>query len=166
MLPDTPPLPPPDMALTMEIKRNNLLPGIHTPPTAQCFMREAERNAIDPVVLLAVFKTEGGRPGEYAINSNGTADLGPMSVNTVWVPTLAKRFDISEAEVLRRVASDGCTNIAAAAWILGRKIAETGNIWEGVAHYHSRHPAKQGPYLKRVYARLSAIIERLGGSSR
>lgn len=161
MLPDVPPLPPPELTLTLELKRNNLLPGKHTAPTAQCFIREAERNDIDPYVLLAVLKTEAGRPGEYALNRNGTADLGPMSINTVWLPTLAKRYKISEAELKQRVASDGCTNIAAAAWILGRKIAETGNVWEGVAHYHSSNPAKQGPYLMRVHARLTAIMERL-----
>lgn len=164
MLPEVPPAPPAapaELSLTLELKRNNLLPGVHTAPTAQCFMREAERNDIDPYVLLAVLRTENGRPGEFALNRNGTADLGPMSVNTVWLPTLAKRFQVSEEEIKQRLASDGCTNVAAGAWILGRKIAEKGNVWEGVAHFHSSNPAKQATYLKRVHLRLSAILGRL-----
>ncbi len=161
MTPDVPPLPPQELALTLEIRRNTVLSGLHTPPTAQCFLQEAERNAVDPMVLLAVMKTEGGRPGEFALNRNGSADLGPMSINTVWLPTLARRFKVSESEVRRRLASDGCTNVAAAAWILGRKIAESGNVWEGVARFHSNNPEKQATYLKRVHARLSAIIERM-----
>jgi hypothetical protein len=166
MLPDVPPFPPPELVLSLEIKRNNLLPGLHTPPTTQCFLREAERNEIDPYVLLAVLRTEGGRPGEFAINRNGSADLGPMSVNTVWLPTLAKRYGTTEDEIRHRVASDGCTNVAAAAWILGRKIAETGNVWKGVARFHSTNTAKQATYLKRVHSRLAAILDRLVAHSR
>jgi hypothetical protein len=161
MLPDVPPSPPAELVLSFELKRANLIPGVHTAPTAQCFVREAERNEIDPYVLLAVLRTEGGRPGEFALNRNGSADLGPMSINTVWMPTLAKRYKVSEHEIKQRVASDGCTNIAVAAWILGRKISETGSVWEGVANYHSSNPAKQGVYLMRVHARLAAILERI-----
>jgi hypothetical protein len=153
-------MPPPELTLSVELKRSNLLPGRHTPPTPQCFLREADRHGIDPYILLAVLQTENGKPGEMALNRNGTFDLGPMSVNTVWLPTLAKRYRISEPELRSRLASDGCANIIAAAWILKRNIVETGNVWEGVARFHSRNPSRQGPYLRRVHARLSEIIAR------
>ena len=161
MLPDVPPLPPQDLVLATELRRSHILPGQHTAPTAQCFRREAESNGIDPYVLLAVLRTENGRPGEMALNRNGTYDLGPMSVNTVWIPTLAKRHQVSEEEITRKLASDGCANVAAAAWILGRKIAEAGSVWEGVARFHSATPAKQGRYLNRVHARFSEILARV-----
>ncbi len=160
MLVDAPPLPPPQLALSLELRRSNMLPGQHTPPTTQCFMREANRHGIDPYVLLAVLKTENGRPGEAALNRNGSFDLGPMSVNTVWIPHLAKRYQQSEKEFTYRLASDGCTNIAAAAWILKQKIVQSGNVWEGVARFHSNNAAKQGPYLLRVHARLKEILAR------
>jgi hypothetical protein len=164
MLPDLPPEPPeapPALTLTAELKRNNLMPGRGTLPTLQCFVKEADRHSIDPYVLLAVMKTEGGRPGELALNKNGSVDLGPMSINTVWLPTLAKRYNVTEQEIKYRLANDGCTNVAAAAWILGRKIAETGDVWEGVANYHSSNPAKQSRYLMRVHDSLSRILARL-----
>ena len=164
MLPDLPPVPlesPPALILTTELKRNNMMPGRTTLPTLQCFVQEADRHSIDPYVLMAVMKTEGGRAGELALNRNGTIDLGPMSINSVWLPTLAKRYKVSEDEIKQRLASDGCTNVAAAAWILGRKIAESGNVWEGVANYHSVNPAKQSRYLMRVHASLSRILARL-----
>lgn len=164
MLPDLPPEAPqssPAMTLSVELKRNNLMPGPSTAPTLQCFVREADRHGIDPYVLLAVMKTEGGRPGEFAINRNGSVDLGPMSVNTVWLPTLAKHYRVSESDLRSRLALDGCANVAAAALILKRKIVEKGSVWEGVAHYHSRHPEKQARYLMRVHDNLSRIVARL-----
>ncbi len=164
MLPDLPPAPPdsaPPLAFSMELKRNNLMPGISSTPSLNCLAEEANRNGIDPYVLLAVMKTEGGRPGELALNRNGTVDLGPMSINTVWLPTLAKHYRTTEPELKRRLALDGCANVAAAALILNRKITESGSVWEGVANYHSRDPAKQSRYLMRVHASLSQIVARL-----
>ncbi len=144
------------------VQRSSLLPGRHSAPTIDCFIREADRNGLDPYVLLAVMKTENGRPGEVALNSNGTRDLGMMSVNTVWVPELAKRLGVAESTLTYRLASDGCANIAAGAWILKQRIAEAGSLWEGVARFHSSNPVKQGPYLKRVYARFKEILSRAG----
>lgn len=163
MLPDLPPLPQdaaPELTLSLELKRNSLISGRSSPPTLQCFVKEADRYSIDPYVLLAVMKTEGGRPGEMALNRNGTIDLGPMSVNTVWLPSLAKHYQTSELALRHRLATDGCANVAAAALILSRKISENGGVWEGVANYHSNKPAKQARYLMRVHANLSKIVAR------
>lgn len=147
------------------VRRSTVLAGQHTAPTLECLVREADRNGLDPYVLLAVMKTENGRPGEVARNSNGTEDLGIMSINTVWLPELAKRAGTSEAAAARALVSDGCANVAAGAWILRQKIAEGGNLWEGVARFHSRNPTKQGPYLRRVYAKFKEILERMAVSA-
>lgn len=167
MLPDMPPSPP-DVSLAphveLVVKRNSVMPGFNTLPTLKCFMREADQHQIDPYVLLAVMKTEGGRAGELALNANGTVDLGPMSVNTVWLPSLAKHYRTTEPELKNRLASDGCANVAAGALILKGKIASTGSVWEGVARYHSRNPAKQARYLQRVHSNLSLILARLRSS--
>lgn len=169
MFPDFPPASPPDVAVTAisaPLRRNSLIPGISTPPTMNCFISEARAHSIDPYVLLAVMKTEGGRPGELALNRNGTVDLGPMSVNTVWLPALAKHYQTTEPELMHRLASDGCANVAAGALILKRKIQSNGGVWEGVAHYHSSNPARQGPYLMRVHASLAQIVARLKATPR
>jgi hypothetical protein len=170
MLADLPPLPEeglPALAVTTALKRNSLTPGFSSPPTLKCFVQEAAYRRIDPYVLLAVMKTEGGRPGELAMNTNGTVDLGPMSVNTVWLPSLAKHYRTTEPELKHRLATNGCANVAAAALILQRKISTSGSVWEGVANYHSRNPAKQSLYLMRVHVSLSQIATRLGaGKSR
>ena len=144
------------------VQRSNVLPGTHSAPTFECFVREADRNGLDPYVLLAVMKTENGRPGEVARNTNGTHDLGVMSINTVWIPELARRSGVPERSLARTLASDGCANVAAGAWILKQKIVEAGSVWEGVARFHSRNPVKQVPYLKRVYSRFKETLERVG----
>lgn len=169
VLPDIPPAAPPDVAaptLTVTQKRNALIPGISSRPTLECFVKEAERHSIDPFVLLAVMKTEGGRPGEVALNKNGTFDLGPMSVNTVWLPSLAKHYRTTEPELRIRLASDGCANVAAGALILKRKIQSSGSLWEGVANYHSSNPVRQARYLMRVHSSLTQIAARIAGTSR
>jgi soluble lytic murein transglycosylase-like protein len=158
---DTIPLEPPTEPPTV-VLRAGLMPGRHTPPSFECFIREADRHDIDPFVLLAVLKTENGRPGEVAQNANGTQDLGIMSINTVWLQDFARKYRLTEDAAKRKLASDGCANVAAGAWILGQRIAEAnGNIWEGVARYHSRTPSKQIPYLKRVKARLQETLARM-----
>lgn len=140
------------------VRRNDLLPGRHSMPTFECFMRESERNGIDPYVLLAVLKTERGLPGDMAVNRNGTRDLGVMSVNTVWIPHLAKHYGVPESTLTYRLASDGCANLAAGAWILKRQIDRAGDVWEGVARYHSKNPDKQARYLKRVYVHFKHLL--------
>ena len=168
MFPDLPPDPPALVAeaplkLSGELRRNNLVPGRSTPPTAHCVLRESARNGIDPMVLLAVLKTEDGRAGELALNTDGSIDLGPMSVNSVWVPTLARRYGVSEPEIKRKLATDGCVNVAAGAWILGQKISERGSVWDGVAHFHSANPRLQAPYLLRVAERFERLVRRFSG---
>lgn len=143
-----------------------MVSGASSRPTLECFVKEAERHSIDPFVLLAVMKTEGGRPGEVALNKNGTFDLGPMSVNTVWLPTLAKHYRTTESELGHRLATDGCANVAAGALILKRKIQSSSSLWEGVANYHSSNPARQARYLMRVRATLSQILARIAATRR
>jgi hypothetical protein len=164
MLPDSPPSPPeapPALVFSTELKRNHLVAGESTAPSMGCLFAEADRQHIDPYILLALLRTEGGRAGEYALNRNGSVDLGPMSINTVWLPALAKHYRTPENELKYRLATDGCANVAAAALILKRRIAATGNVPEGVASYHSNNPAKAGRYLMRVHDRLSQIVAKL-----
>jgi hypothetical protein len=174
MLPDLPALPPAQtleppalhLKLSHALRRSSMLPGQHLPPTAKCVAHEAERHNLDPLVLLAVLKVEGGKPGELALNRNGTFDLGPMSINTVWLPELARRHQVPEREMASKLASDGCTNVAAAAWILQGKIRQAGSVWEGVANYHSANPKLQGAYLNRVLVQFERIVQRFAAGLR
>lgn len=166
MLPEAPPAPPPDepayapLRAAAVLPRNHVIEAPRSLPNVQCFARAAERHEIDPLVLLAVLKVEGGRAGELAINRNGSMDLGPMSINTVWLPVLSKRLGLTEDAALRHLATDGCANVAAAAWILRQKIEKTGSVWEGVAHFHSSNPRHQARYLRKVHSGFEQIVRR------
>jgi soluble lytic murein transglycosylase-like protein len=102
-------------------------------------------------VLPSLQAVEGGRVGMVRIDANGSADLGVMQVNTVWVEPLAKFARMAPAAVYDRLISDPCFNIAAAAAILRVALNESGgNLLTGVARYHSHSPALGQAYLAKV----------------
>lgn len=122
---------------------------------AACLLLAAETYSVPSAVLLGIYHVEGGRVGMASANSNGTYDLGPMQINTLWIPELAKIWGVSEDTALRWVRDDPCTNTGVAAWILDGHIAETGSLSQAIAHYHSRTPHIGHKYKKRVVASMS-----------
>ena len=54
-------------------------------------------------IVLAVAEKEGGRPGQWVRNTNGTHDVGPMQFNTTYLREL-ERFGITANDV----AAKGC----------------------------------------------------------
>ncbi|NCC22041.1 MAG: transglycosylase [Alphaproteobacteria bacterium] len=116
-----------------------------------CLMLAAQTYEVPPAVLIGIYQIEGGRIGqEVGPNDNGSYDLGPMQINTIWLPDLARRWGVSEATARRWVRDDPCTNTGVAAWILKRHINETGNLSKAIAHYHSRTPRYGTVYKKKV----------------
>lgn len=117
---------------------------------AMCVFAAAQTYAVPPSVILGVLHVEGGKPGMMSPNTNGTHDLGPMQINTIWVPQLARYWRVPEATALRMVRDNACVNIGVGAWILRSKMNETGSLYRGIAHYHSATPGKGGPYRDKV----------------
>lgn len=117
---------------------------------ASCIMMAAQAYNLPPALLVGIMKAEGGAIGQQVLNTNGTYDLGPMQINTVWIPQLAKNWNVSEAEAKKWVRDDPCTNIKVSAWILKNHFIETGNLAQAIAHYHSRTPKYGSRYQKRV----------------
>jgi hypothetical protein len=65
-------------------------------------------------------------------NDNGSYDLGPMQINTIWLPELAQSWGVSESTAYKWVRDDPCTNMGVAAWILrgpyrGNRVAVPGD---------------------------------------
>jgi len=79
-------------------------------------------------------------------NENGTFDLGPMQINTTWLPELYQRFGITGPQLLY----DPCLNTAAGTWILKKYMIEAGDFWTGVAYYQSHNPKIGGEYMLKV----------------
>jgi soluble lytic murein transglycosylase-like protein len=117
---------------------------------AACLILASQNYAIPPAVLVGIYKAEGGKVGQEVANKNGSFDLGPMQINTIWMPELADEWGVSEQVARKLVRDDPCTNVNVAAWILKNHLTETQNLTQAVAHYHSRTPEYGTKYKKRV----------------
>lgn len=117
---------------------------------AACIFAASQTYVVPPSVLLGILNVEGGRIGQASRNTNNTYDLGPMQINTIWVPQLASYWGVQPREALRLVRDDACINIGVGAWILRTKMNETGSLTQGIAHYHSATPALGHNYQKKV----------------
>jgi hypothetical protein len=122
----------------------------------KCMLIVAAATGLPPRVLPVIQTLEGGAAGMVRPDRNGTADLGVMQVNTIWVPALAARAGLSAAQTEKNLIDEPCFNIAAAALILRSYLAETnGDLLTAIGDYHSHTPA-----LKTAYAALAERTAR------
>ncbi|KGK67403.1 transglycosylase SLT domain-containing protein [Xanthomonas citri] len=108
------------------------------PPQLQervvCSITAAVKYEVPVNIVLAVAEKEGGKPGQWVRNSNGTHDVGPMQFNTAYLGDLA-RYGIRANDV----AAAGCYSFDLAAWRLRMHIRnDKGDLWTKAANYHSR----------------------------
>lgn len=124
---------------------------------AACVMIAANLYGVPPAVMIGIMQVEGGRVGQQVgPNRNGSYDLGPMQVNTRWVPELARFWRVDQKTAKAAVRDDGCVNVKVAAWILRQKIEEAGSLYLGIAHYHSATPAHGHRYASKVIAAMES----------
>lgn len=121
---------------------------------AACLMLAAQTYEVPPAVMLGILQVEGGRVGQEVRNKNGTSDLGPMQINTLWMPELAQKWGVSEDTAQRWVRDDPCTNMGVSAWILRNHMNETGSLSKAISYYHSRTPTYGSAYKKKVVAAM------------
>ncbi len=117
---------------------------------AACIMLASNTYSVPPALMVGIYKAENGKVGQEVKNTNGSYDLGPMQINTIWIPELAKKWSVSEAEAFQLVRDDACTNTRVAAWILRQHIDETKSLSQALQHYHSRTPKFGERYKERV----------------
>ncbi len=116
------------------------------PPQLQervlCSISAAVKYEVPANIVLAVAEKEGGKPGQWVRNSNGTHDVGPMQFNTTYLRDLA-RYGITADDV----AAAGCYSFDLAAWRLRMHIRnDKGDLWTKAANYHSRTPQYNAVY--------------------
>jgi soluble lytic murein transglycosylase-like protein len=123
---------------------------------AACVFLAANTYEVPPAALMGIYQIEAGRLGQEVPNSNGTSDLGPMQINTSWLPELSRRWGVSNETARRLVRDDACTNVGVAAWILKQELDETGgNIAKAIAYYHSHTPLYGHQYKSEVVGRIA-----------
>ena len=117
---------------------------------ALCIFAAAQTYVVPPSVILGILNVEGGRIGQAVRNTNNTYDLGPMQINTIWIPELARYWGVSEPVALKMVRDDACVNIGVGAWILRSNMNKTGSLSKGIAYYHSGTPSLGHNYQRKV----------------
>jgi hypothetical protein len=129
-----------------------------------CLKAAAEANHVPAGVLVLLIDVEAGRLGQVSENTNGTVDIGPMQVNDAWVQRIAGHWGASEAAAYRALRDNFCANVEGGAWMLRQALDEAhGDLWEGVALYHSHAPVHKLEYMRLVYLhamRLKRASER------
>ena len=134
-----------------------------------CLILASQTYSVPPAVMVGILQVEGGRVGQQVgPNNNGSYDLGPMQINTLWVPRLAKYWGVSDKTAHRWIRDDACTNMGVSAWILRRHLNETSSLSKAIAYYHSRTPSLGYAYKNRVVAamRKQGLIRTSGSASR
>jgi hypothetical protein len=107
-----------------------------------CSIAAAVKYEVPANIVLAVAEKEGGKPGQWVRNSDGSHDVGTMQFNTAYLRDLAP-YGIKPEDV----AASGCYPYDLAAWRLRGHIRnDAGDIWTRAANYHSRAPQQNATY--------------------
>lgn len=107
-----------------------------------CTITAAVNYQIPANILLAIAEKEGGKPGQWVRNANGTYDVGVMQFNTNYLRDLGK-YGITADDV----SMSGCYAYDLAAWRIRQHIQkDQGDIWTRAANYHSRTPKYNAIY--------------------
>ena len=119
---------------------------------AACLMLASQTYNVPPAVMVGIMQIEGGRLGQEAgPNINGTYDLGPMQINTMWLPMLARHWKVDAQTARTWVRDNGCVNMHVSAWILQTQLEKAkGSLYGAIARYHSATPSIGGPYAAKV----------------
>lgn len=129
-----------------------VLPPLPVP--VACIWQAAGYYRLPPLALVGILGVEGGRPGQAVRNTDGSEDLGPMQINSRWLPMLS-RYGLTRTRIL----NNPCANVWAGAWILARAYARDGDVWQAVGHYHSWKKGESCRYRRRV---AQAILKEIG----
>jgi hypothetical protein len=125
------------------------------PPELQdrviCSIAAAVKYRLPANIVLAVAEKEGGKPGQWRPNRNGTHDVGSMQFNTAYVTDLA-RHGITASDVV----TAGCYSFDLAAWRLRKHLyKDKGDLWTKAANYHSRTPQYNQVYRADLIQKAS-----------
>ena len=139
-----------------------------SPPTHQCVLVESSRQALPPLLVVAVMHQEGGLPGKYSRNRNGSVDLGTMQINSSNIGRIARTgygARVIDQELGYRAATtimnDGCVNVSVGAWMLRSCIdAMDGDLFRGVGCYNSPNRKYADKYAAQVLKRYAKLRRR------
>lgn len=121
---------------------------------ARCIQSASAGKSWLEKTLWGLRDQEAGWIGAEVLNSNGSHDLGPLQVNSFWVPRLATLTGRPANQVRAWLINDACFNVQAARWIFLSALASTGDYWRAVGVYHSPTDWRQKRYVSSVAGHL------------
>lgn len=128
-------------------------------PFLACMIAAAQIASFPPRVLPSIQAVEGGWPGAIHANANGSADLGLMQVNTVWVPVIARALNLPANQVRALLTDNACFSIRIAGAILWEyRRARRGDLMLAIGDYHSHTPPLNQSYQAMVQARAAQLF--------
>ncbi len=117
---------------------------------AHCIRQAARDKPWLERMLWGLRDQEGGWIGAEVRNTNGSHDLGPLQINSWWVPKLAGLIERPEWQVRYWLRFDPCFNADAARWIFLAALRSTGDFWQAIGVYHSPTAWRQRRYAQSV----------------
>ncbi len=123
---------------------------------ARCIRIAARGHSWLEKTLWGLRAQEAGWLGAEVANTNGTHDLGPLQINTWWVPRIARLIEKPENQVRHWLRYDACFNAEAARWIFLSGLETTGDYWKAIGIYHSPTGWKQRAYAAKVANHMRA----------
>ncbi len=128
-------------------------------PFVACMALVASLNRLPPRVLPSIAVVEGGAIGVANRNLDGSEDLGPMQINSRWLPVIAQVTHLTIAQVRARLLDDPCFNISAADAILRTYLDEThGDLLQAIGDYHSHTAPLNRSYRVQVIAAATRLF--------
>ena len=135
-----------------------MLLAVHTladasPIPSQCFAQASERFRLtSPDVLRAIAQQEssGRCIARHPANADGSYDIGCMGINSSWLPTLQKKFGLSEKDLYAP-----CINVHVGAWIFAKNVRQYGDSWQALGAYNAKSEYKRIEYAWKIYKHLS-----------
>ncbi len=123
-----------------------------------CIMAAANLYSLPPETLVILLNVENGKVGKISPNKNKTFDIGPMQVNNSWIGKLAAHWRATPQAAYLALRDNFCANIEGGAWILRQGLDEAdGDLWEGIALYHSHTEEHKRAYLRNVLAHAQRL---------
>ncbi len=121
------------------------------PLTAACISLVASAYHVPETDMWVLLAQEHGKIGEISINKNKTVDIGPYQINSLWLPSFTKLWQLpSQQETLERLRDHGCWNAAAAGAIYRYEFDRAGERRAALGLYHSAKPALAAKYLSQL----------------
>lgn len=127
---------------------------------SECIRQAAEGRPWLEKTLWGLRDQEAGWIGAEVRNTNGSHDLGPLQINSWWVPKIVALVGHPAADVRHWLRFDPCFNAGAARWIFLTALRETGDYWHAVGIYHSPTAWRQRRYALSVVRHMQRRFGR------